>query len=400
MYNEKIYILLRKIKAFGYSLMFVAMRIFKVNEKKIVFSSFEGGGYGCNPKYIAEELHKREMTYGRKYKMVWLVNDMELDFPSYMIKSKNTMLRRSYHMSTAKIWIDNSRQKYGTIKRKNQYYIQTWHGQIGFKPIGNLRKTSFSKIAQIVSMHDGKLVDCWLSNSKWSTKTFREAFYNEPIVKTGSPRCDAIINQREKLYDDVRKKINAIPSAKFVLYAPTFRGGSQSTTRTVVSEKFSLDFHSLINCLQKKFGGDWYVLLRVHPQLALSNHENAKRNYGDKIINVSHYEDMYELVAAADVFITDYSSAAFDVASINTPVFLYADDFKEYIKERGGLLWNEEEMPFEMASDNQKLRENILNFNNYDYVKKINKFKEELEILEDGHASERVADMVETYLAK
>ena len=40
-----------------------------------------------------------------------------------------------YHLSTAKIWIDNCRKSPYITKRKKQYYIQTWHGAIGFKKI-------------------------------------------------------------------------------------------------------------------------------------------------------------------------------------------------------------------------------------------------------------------------
>ena len=41
-----------------------------LQSNKIIFNNFNGRGYGDNPKYIAEELLRREMPYD----LVWVVN--------------------------------------------------------------------------------------------------------------------------------------------------------------------------------------------------------------------------------------------------------------------------------------------------------------------------------------
>ena len=38
------------------SLVFYIFRIFKIQNNKIICINFNGKGYGCNPKYIAEAL--------------------------------------------------------------------------------------------------------------------------------------------------------------------------------------------------------------------------------------------------------------------------------------------------------------------------------------------------------
>ena len=64
MSNEEEYIRRRKIKANVLSALFMVMRVLPINPRKIVFSAFEGdGGYGCNPRHIAEELHRRNKNY-------------------------------------------------------------------------------------------------------------------------------------------------------------------------------------------------------------------------------------------------------------------------------------------------------------------------------------------------
>ena len=110
------------------------------------------------------------------------------------------------------------------------------------------------------------------------------------------------------------------------MYAPTFRGGSQSIKRTINVDDTSLDYDVLINALEKRFGGKWYVFLRLHPQLVARNMLSNDKN--ERLIDVSKVDDMYEILAGCDAFITDYSSAAFDAAVMKIPVFIYADDYK------------------------------------------------------------------------
>ena len=115
--TEEAYIKKRKRKALRVNMLYHLMRIFPVKKNKVVFTAFEGdGGYCCNPRYIAEELLKRK----KNYEIVWLVNNMNRQFPEGIRKVKNTFLNRVYHLTTAKVWVDNSRKAYGTSKRKKQ----------------------------------------------------------------------------------------------------------------------------------------------------------------------------------------------------------------------------------------------------------------------------------------
>ena len=119
------YILKRKLKAEICRIPYYICGLLPVKKNKIVFSAFEGGGYCCNPKYIAEELIDREKKSNNfaMYDMYWLVNDISKEFPPQIKKIKNNLWNRAYHLSTAGIWIDNARKNYGTRKRKQQHYI-------------------------------------------------------------------------------------------------------------------------------------------------------------------------------------------------------------------------------------------------------------------------------------
>ena len=391
--QEKRYIQKRKRKAFITNLCYKILWILPVHKNKIVFTTFEGdGGFCCNPRYIAEELLKRP----GKYEMIWLVNNTKRNFPQGIQKVTNTFWNRAYHLATAQVWVDNSRKAYGTAKRKSQLYIQTWHAALEFKPVGKFRGELFPKIAYLVSEYDSKLANYVTSNSDWCTKLYPEMLlYDGEIVKTGSPRCDVLVNDRDALYRNIRKKYQIPEDAKIVMFAPTFRGGSQKGTRSVFAEASSLDFEMLVESLKKKFGGEWYIFLRLHPQLAakLEKMELSKRT--SNMIDVSQADDMSEVMAAADVFITDYSSSAFDAINIHMPVFLYADDLQDYLGERGHLMWDMYSLPFTVAETNEELWEHIMSFDVEQYIVDVDAFLKKHGVLEDGKASARVADVIE-----
>lgn len=394
--TESGYIRKRKFKAFFTYLFYNMLRIFPIKDNKLVFTTFEGdGGYCCNPRYIAEELLKRD----KDYEIVWLVNNTKKEFPVGIRKVKNTYLNRAYHLVTARVWVDNSRKAFGTAKRKKQLYIQTWHAALEFKPVGKFRGKLFPKIAHIVSVYDSRLADYVTSNSEWCTKLYpKMLLYHGNIIKTGSPRCDILINNREEIYESVRYRYGIPKDAKVVMFAPTFRGGSQRGNRQVFVEEPSLDFLALTEALEKKFGGSWFIFMRLHPQLAAQLEKVPLKNHAENMIDVSQADDMNELLCASDVLVTDYSSSAFDAICAYIPVFLYADDLEEYVKERGKLMWDMRKLPFSMAETNGELMENIGKFDEDGYRKKIDKFQEMHGVVERGSAGKQVSEIIELFV--
>ena len=181
--SEQSYINKRKRQAALESLRYYICRVFPVRKKRIAVSTFEGRRvYCCNPRYIVEELHKRDSGY----EFVWIADDMEQECPEYIRKVPNTKWARAYWLSTSKIWIDNYRKPFGTKKRKKQCYIQTWHATICIKPIGKYRGNLFPNMAYIVRKYDSKRIDYVLSGSKWCNHMYRDGLiYDGEIVKTG-----------------------------------------------------------------------------------------------------------------------------------------------------------------------------------------------------------------------
>ena len=91
--------------------------------------------------------------------------------------------------------------------------------------------------------------------------------YHRKMLRTGSARVDALLNDRDNIRQQFRKKYNLNPDVKIAMYAPTFRIGSQGTERDPALQNKMPDFGMLKNALEKRFGGSWVIVLRLHPQL-------------------------------------------------------------------------------------------------------------------------------------
>ena len=416
--DEKKYIRYRKLKAFGNKICFILCRIFPIKNNRICVCTFEGrGGFGCNPKYIVEEMHSRNPDY----EFIWFVNDMHKNFPSYIKKVPNTLLSRAFWLSTSKIWIDNYRKPYGTCKRKGQYYLNTWHATIGFKTIGLWRKSALSTMAYLVSKNDSDMIDDIVIDSEWCAKMFPKGMlYEGSFLKSGSPRCDTLYGDRRRYKEKFCQDFGIDKNIKLVMFAPTFREKVVNGKRSIYSENWTIDFQRLLKNLKTRFGGDWYLCLRLHPQLSSNTDGYMECCKGEvEVIDVSQVDDLYEILPAIDVFITDYSSAAMEAGFAHMPVFIYADDIEQYILDRGGLIWDffadgdqsitlnkdispgfNAVLPYPVAQNNNELEENILNFNQNKYLSMVRQFEEAIQLIFDGNASERVANKLESFIER
>ena len=349
-----------------------------------------------------------------EHEFVWFVNDMNKEFPGYIHKVPNTLWSRAYWLTRSKVWIDNYRKPFGTCKRKGQYYLNVNHYTIGIKCTGLLRGTGFSEMAYLVSKNDSDMIDDLVIDSDWCEQSFNKALvYDGTYLKTGAPRCDVLYGDRSKFKERFHKKYNLSEEAKVIMFAPTFREGAKNGVRSVYSEIWSIDFKRLIDNLERKFGGEWYVCIRVHPQLAPTFSEYKNPEVQSRLIDESQADDMYEILAAMDAYITDYSSACFEAGFAHIPVFIYADDIKKYAKDRGALMWNiatdlrhdvgnnknftpkmDVKFPFPIASDNEQLEEDIMKFRQDEYDNRLDIFHEKVGLVFNGNASERLAEII------
>lgn len=364
-----------------------------IQNNKIIFRHHIGS-YACNVKYITEEILRQNLPY----ELVWIVNEnidkYKKDFPNAIKLIQNNTDEERYEYSTAKIWIDSERRsdyiKTNLLKRPEQIYIQTFHGSLGIKKTGADRKNLPTK-AYKYSKIDAKQIDYLISNGSYTTNFFKNIFWNNGnILETGHPRNDIFFKDNSKIKEKVYKHFNIAPDKKIVMYAPTLREDKDMTC-------FNLNYEHVINALNQKFGDEWIFLVRLHP-LILELKDKLNLN-SDSIIDATEYSDMQELLVSSDALITDYSSCIYDFMLSRKPGFIFATDVKKYDNSRG-LYYPLTSTPFPVAENNNQMINNILNFDNETYLKNVDDFLAEKGCIDDGHASERVVELIKGIITK
>ena len=355
-----------------------------VDTKKIIFKSFRGQNCGDSPGAIFQELKKRrpDLHY------YWVMRDTSTVIPGASV-IRNGSIVELFHLATAKVWVDNKRKGMWCTKRKKQYYIQTWHAGISGKKVEADARGALSDYYLKNAAKDSKNADLFLSDARWTTELYRRAFfYDGEILECGIPRADVLFKNHLVTKDIVYHFYQLKQDVKLLLYAPTFRVDESL-------EAYSIDYHRLINNLTTKFGGEWKVLLRLHPNLA-RRYKNISLD-SDVIIDASQYQDINELIIASEILITDYSSCMFDAMVAGKIVFLYATDIDEYDKDRGRY-FEFADLPFSLAVNNDALMSNVLEHDNLSYTNAVKKFSDSLGLFEGGNSSAAVCDRIEQVL--
>ena len=159
---------------------------FPLDRKKIVFSNFNGGGFGDNPSFIAREFLRRKAGW----KLYWTAAD-DYDLPEGIRPVRPNTVAFAWHMATAGTWVDDTRKLYYFKKRPEQFYIQTWHGGLGLKKVEKDCESALSPEYVAYAKIDSQNMDLLLACCRWESESYREAFwYDGPILEKGIPKND------------------------------------------------------------------------------------------------------------------------------------------------------------------------------------------------------------------
>lgn len=351
--------------------------------------------YSDNPKYIVEEIIRRELPY----QIVWCFPPYDKSsfklpeiFPPHIQFAFYNSEDAWKELSTSKVWICAADRRYfftkGLRKKEGQFYLQMWHGSFGIKEIRlDPVQIAWSKLSE-------KEVDYLIANSDFEAQeAFPALFYLDRRITSsrtrlwGHPRNDLFFDHRQlEARLKVRELLEIGEKKKVVLYAPTWRDDWNLGWNT-------LDSKSLCKALEKRFGGEWICMIRLHFAMHALRLQMMERDHS--VVDVYDYPDMQELLATADVFISDYSSCICDFMLTRRPIFLYAPDYTRYAKKTRGLLYPLEETPCPIAEDNDELTQNILDFDENKYKNELGRFLSKVGCVEDGHAAKRVVDLIE-----
>ncbi|MFD4695052.1 CDP-glycerol glycerophosphotransferase family protein [Streptomyces sp. NPDC058463] len=300
-----------------------------VRKGSVVFESHMGTCYGDSPRAIHEEVRGR----GLPLRCVWSYESSPDGFPAGARLVRRWSWRYLWELARAEYWVDNQGFPQSLSKPSRTTYLQTWHGS-AYKRMGfDETRVRLQNAPQRERLQEAvHRFDHFLVRSEHDVRTLARAYRlpEKALLRTGYPRNDVLVAARARDETEGRLPRPALAGElglpdhrKVVLYAPTFRGGPGKRRR----RRLLLDAARFA----ERFGDEYTLLVRAHYLEAASLPVCPPGT----VVDVSGHHDVSELLALADVLVTDYSSIMFDYALLDRPVVLFAPDLDAYAAERG-----------------------------------------------------------------
>ena len=372
----------------------------KVDNKTIIFCSFGGKSYSCSPKAIYEFMIS-EKKY-KDYKFIWAFKEikkyeeLEQNINTHLVKINSKEYRK--YLAKSKYWIFNYKIPDYLYPKRNQIFVQCWHGTplkrlgcdlIHFDNVLNTMK-GMKKRYRIEASKFNYLI----SPSKFASEKFisawnlKEIGKENIIIEEGYPRNDFLFNYTQEHVNKIKKQLGIEnDNRKIILYAPTYRS-DQHEAGVGYTYKEEINFEEFRN----KFSKDYIVLFRPHYFIA--NIFDFEK-YKGFVYDVSKIDDINELYIITDILITDYSSVFFDFANLKRPMLFYMYDLEHYRDKSNGFYIDLQELPGKITKTQEELEKELERINdNFIYDDRYKKFNDKYNYLDDGKASKRVVEEV------
>lgn len=231
--------------------------------------------------------------------------------------------------------------------KKSQVCTCFWHG-IPLKRMGFMAAND-SYQNDVRNMHIWqKQADRVVSSSPLyeTLMTACTAIEGEKYIETGFPRIDALYKpevSKQELLKDLFETQD--PMAKVGIYMPTFRFelNDQTVMDKIKAGNFfafdDFDAEKLNDALKKMHQ---YLIIKLHPYemklVASKTHLYSNICFLNNSYLFDKKIDLYEMLAATDYLMTDFSSIYFDYLHLDKPVYFITNYLKQYETVRGLLL--------------------------------------------------------------
>lgn len=264
--------------------------------------------------------------YNQKYKIVWLLKHMDslpVSLPQnvecYSIYMPS--FRRNYHICTARCFLADD--KITDKTRKNQISVYCTHGMGSLKsPKGRI----FIPNSVDYILMPAKTYMPIVANA------FSMTYPNKKFISLGYPAndymyCNNDVSELLKITIDTFRKV--------VIWMPTFRKSimscrNDSSKATPLGIPLIMSFKEYLGLNEWLKSHDMLMIMKLHlvAELKIKTLSNmiilTHRDMKKKEIN------LYKLLSATDVLISDYSSAAGDYLHLDRPIAYVFDDINEY----------------------------------------------------------------------
>ncbi len=363
---------------------------YPIEDKTILFESFQGRIYACSPKAMYLEALKDERFVD--YSFVWAVRDVKkYAFLKENPRTRVVKYRTNEYMrwcAKAKYWVTNSTMLPHIIPSKEHVFIQTWHGT-PLKRLGCDIKNQGNNAQKLSEIHkqyitQGKRITYFLSPSQFYTEKIGTAYSqsSDKFIPCGYPRNDFLFSFGQNDVDKIKESLGIPKDKKVLLYAPTFRDNTFERGRG-----FHYDIGIDFDMLKKELSDEYVILFRAH-YFIIDNFDLS--SYEGFVYDVSKYDDINELYIVSDMLLTDYSSVFFDFANLNRPIMFFMYDFEEYKNNLRDFYLDLDELPGPIVYKNDELVKMIKkSADDFCCDQKYKKFNEKFNTYNDANSSSR-----------
>jgi CDP-glycerol glycerophosphotransferase len=294
-----------------------------IDQKLALYAAYWYRGVTCNPAAIAA----KAAELAPDVRGVWVVNRARVrSVPpgtDYVIAGS---LKYFKALARARYLFNNVNWPNRVVKRQGTTHVMTHHGtplkMMGLDQIDHPASTRDQDFA--AQMRRADKWDFSITANTHTTIAWERAYpCRHETLEVGYPRNDRLALATAEDRAGVREKLGIGPDQRAVLYTPTHREWLPAGQQVLEVED-----------LAEELGPDTVLLVRA-PYFYVSASAGKAPARRGQIVDVSAYPTVEDLYLAADVMLTDYSSAMFDFAVLDRPLVIYAPDWPVYRELRG-----------------------------------------------------------------
>jgi CDP-glycerol glycerophosphotransferase len=351
----------------------------------VAYDSFNGKQYSDAPRAVHEAFLARDADLAH----TWVTRDGQAPVPEGTGTVEANSRAWFEALATSRYIVANTHLPPWIRRRPGQVIAQTWHG-IGFKRVAfDMDSVQFANPTYLDKLaEEAPNWSFLVSPSSFCTEIMRRAFrYEGEIAEIGSPRNDLLFTaDRAAITDRVRRTVGVPGDRKILLYAPTWRDNV-----FYGPGRYKFDMRLDVSQFPPEFQREYALLVRRHPNTVddLLGHDS------DFVFDVANYPDVRDLLVAAEVLVTDYSTISLDFLNTGRPVLFYTYDLASYRDNLRGFYFDlegEGPGPVLETTDQVVAALGDLDAVAHQYRDRYERFRQIYCHAEDGHATDRLID--------
>ena len=287
----------------------------------VFMESFGGRSGGDNPAAICEDLAAHDV----RAPLWWSVVDGTVPVPSGAVPVVVGSQEWVEALRTSRVIVTNDHLPDWFSKRGGQHLLQTWHGTPIKKLLHDAAPGSVSLRYQRLMARQVPQWDLLLAQNREAEQRLRRALGYGGQVRVGEYPRNIRLLGGIAVGRRVRSDLGIGEEQQVILYAPTWRERLRHPE--------GLAGHSNGQGLQ----GDVYPAHRTDAVVLMRTHHMNRARPGPGLVDVSRYPSIEELMMAADVLVSDYSSIFLDFALTGKPAVVFVPDLEHYRDVERGL---------------------------------------------------------------